>query len=86
MRLPNPLPSIRAAATVVATAVRKIRPRPTIATLLQAGGIATVAFGVGLVAVWAGVIVGGVGMLLFGLAVDLGGRPPTPLRPPAPTA
>lgn len=71
----------RAAATI-----KKIKPRPTIATALQAGGIATIAFGVGLIDVAAGMIVGGVGMLLFGLAVEMGGRPPLTPRPPsAPT-
>lgn len=65
--------------------IKRIQPRPVIATLLQVLGIAAVAAGTGLVATWAGVIVGGVGALLFGLAVERGGQPPAPVvpRPPA---
>jgi hypothetical protein len=40
------------------------------ATILQATGIAVVALGVGLWFIPAGVVVAGVGMVLFGLALE----------------
>jgi hypothetical protein len=42
------------------------------ANALQIGGIAAVAFGAGLVFIPAGVIVAGVGLVLFGLAMERG--------------
>jgi hypothetical protein len=40
------------------------------ANLMQIGGIAAVAIGAGLVFIPAGVIVAGVGLVLFGLAME----------------
>ena len=42
------------------------------ANALQIGGLVTVAFGAGLVFIPAGVIVAGVGLVLFGLAMERG--------------
>jgi hypothetical protein len=42
--------------------------------LAQMTGIALLAVGFGLLAVWAGVAVGGLGLLTFGLAAEVGRR------------
>lgn len=41
-----------------------------LATILQASGIAVIAFGVSLIYVPAGLVIAGLGVLLFGLATE----------------
>ncbi len=43
-------------------------------TILQASGIAVISVGVSLIFIPAGLVVAGVGVLLFGLALDKGGK------------
>ena len=45
-----------------------------LATILQAAGIAIISIGAGLVYLPAGILAGGVGVLLFGLALDKGDK------------
>jgi hypothetical protein len=45
-----------------------------IATIMQATGVAVVAIGVGLWFVPAGLVVAGVGMMLFGMAIERGAK------------
>ena len=45
-----------------------------LATILQASGIAVISIGVSLIFIPAGLVVAGVGVLLFGLALDKGGK------------
>jgi hypothetical protein len=45
-----------------------------LATILQASGIAVISLGVSLIFFPAGLVVAGVGVLLFGLALDKGGK------------
>ena len=45
-----------------------------LSTILQAIGVAAVTVGLGLIYVPAGVIAGGVGVLLFGLALERSGK------------
>jgi uncharacterized RDD family membrane protein YckC len=40
--------------------------------LVQGAGIAAMAVGFGLLAVWAGVVIGGAGLTILGLALELG--------------
>jgi hypothetical protein len=42
----------------------------TLATILEIIGGFTVAFGIGMLAVWAGIVVAGVLLVLFGLALE----------------
>lgn len=59
-----PLPKLR-------PLLQKIRPpRSFVAGALQVAGIAGIATGVGMVAEWAGVIVGSVGLLLLGITAE----------------
>jgi hypothetical protein len=46
-----------------------------IATVLQAIGIAAVAFGVGIFSIPGGIITAGAGAVLFGLAIERGEQP-----------
>lgn len=45
-----------------------------VATIFQAAGAALIAIGVGVVFPPAGLVVAGVGVLLFGLAIERGGK------------
>lgn len=45
-----------------------------LATILQASGIAVISVGVSLIFIPAGLVVAGIGVLLFGLALDKGGK------------
>ena len=45
-----------------------------LATILQASGIAVISVGVSLIFLPAGLVVAGLGVLLFGLASDKGGK------------
>jgi hypothetical protein len=45
-----------------------------LATILQASGIAVISVGVSLIFLPAGLVVAGLGVLLFGLALDKGGK------------
>lgn len=54
--------------------LQKIRPpRSFVAGCLQVFGIAGIATGVGMVEVWAGVIVGSTGLVLLGIATENAG-------------
>lgn len=44
--------------------------RRLLAASLQLSGIAAVATGVGLVAAWGGVIIGGIGLILIGITAE----------------
>ena len=44
--------------------------KETVALMLELAGGVTVAFGVGLLAVWAGIVVAGVLLILFGIALE----------------
>jgi hypothetical protein len=45
-----------------------------LATILQASGIAVISVGVSIIFLPAGLVVAGAGILLFGLALDKGGK------------
>lgn len=45
-----------------------------LATILQASGITVISVGVSLIFLPAGLVVAGIGILLFGLALDKGGK------------
>lgn len=55
--------------------------KAVIATILEALGLLAVAGGVALVSIWAGVIVFGAGLVLFGVAMERGADPSAPAGP-----
>src|ERR1039458_9908234 len=52
--------------------VAAVKLRALIATALQAVGILTIAAGVGFVSFWGGLLALGVGLVLFGVAIERG--------------
>jgi hypothetical protein len=48
-----------------------------VASLLEALGVLAVAGGVGFLAVWAGIVTLGAGLVLFGIALERGDSPPS---------
>lgn len=49
--------------------------KSAVSAALEVAGVAAIAYGLSLLAVWAGVVAGGVGLVLLGLAVDPPAKP-----------